>query len=195
MSHRTSLVRFAARRLRDPMLAEDLVHDVFEAVLSGRAAFAGRSSLRSWLTGILKHKIVDLVRRNAGNDSFDDGFDADGVTPLAAGSPGPDEIAEQRERLARTCRPPKSAGVWRSARRTCSCACTARAGNCSTEIQRPASAGNSFVRPSAMTSTAIAARIRPISRVMTLMPVLPSTREILSAALNASQTVSPITMP
>jgi RNA polymerase sigma-70 factor (ECF subfamily) len=102
MSHRTSLVRFAARRLRDPMLAEDLVHDVFEAVLTGRAAFAGRSSLRSWLTGILKHKIVDLVRRNAGNDSFDDGFDADGATPLAAASPGPDEIAEQRERLATT---------------------------------------------------------------------------------------------
>lgn len=102
MSHRTSLVRFAARRLRDPMLAEDLVHDVFEAVLAGRAAFAGRSSLRSWLTGILKHKIVDLVRRNAGNDSFDDGFDADGATPLAAAMPGPDEIAEQRERLART---------------------------------------------------------------------------------------------
>ncbi len=153
MSHRTSLVRFAARRLRDPMLAEDLVHDVFEAVLTGRAAFAGRSSLRSWLTGILKHKIVDLVRRNAGNDSFDDGFDADGATPLAAATPGPDEIAEQRERLAktmtriaalarrccatccicacsRTCRPLKSAGVWRSARRICSCACTARVANC-----------------------------------------------------------------
>ncbi len=102
MSHRTSLVRFAARRLRDPILAEDLVHDVFEAVLTGRAAFAGRSSLRSWLTGILKHKIVDLVRRHAGNDSFDDGFDADGATPVAATTPGPDEIAEQRERLANT---------------------------------------------------------------------------------------------
>ena len=41
MSHRGYLVRFAQRRLRDPMLAEDVVHDVFEAVLSGRAAFAG----------------------------------------------------------------------------------------------------------------------------------------------------------
>lgn len=102
LSHRTSLVRFAARRLRDPMLAEDLVHDVFEAVLAGRAAFAGRSSLRSWLTGILKHKIIDLVRRNAGTDSFDDGFDAEGATPLMAATPGPDELAEQRERLAAT---------------------------------------------------------------------------------------------
>lgn len=102
LSHRMSLVRFAARRLRDPMLAEDLVHDVFEAVLAGRAAFSGRSSLRSWLTGILKHKIIDLVRRNAGTDSFDEGFDAEGATPLSAATPGPDEVAEHRERLALT---------------------------------------------------------------------------------------------
>ena len=51
VAHRKDLVRFAQRRLQDPMLAEDVVHDVFEAVLSGQAAFAGRSALRSWLTG------------------------------------------------------------------------------------------------------------------------------------------------
>ena len=50
VSHRSYLVRFAQRKLHDPMLAEDVVHDVFEAVISGRAAFAGRSALRSWLT-------------------------------------------------------------------------------------------------------------------------------------------------
>ena len=65
VSHRAYLVRFAQRKLRDPMLAEDAVHDVFEAVLSGRAAFAGRAALRSWLTAVLKHKIVDAVRRHA----------------------------------------------------------------------------------------------------------------------------------
>ena len=64
-SHRAYLVRFAQRRLRDPMLAEDAVHDVFEAVLSGRAAFGGRAALRSWLTAVLKHKIVDAMRRAA----------------------------------------------------------------------------------------------------------------------------------
>ena len=65
-SHRGALVRFAKTRLHDPMLAEDVVHDVFEAVLSGRAAFAGRSALKSWLTAILKNKIVDLVRQRTG---------------------------------------------------------------------------------------------------------------------------------
>jgi hypothetical protein len=70
VSHRSALVRFAKARLHDPMLAEDVVHDVFEAVLSGRAAFAGRAALRSWLTAILKHKIVDLVHQRAGADSL-----------------------------------------------------------------------------------------------------------------------------
>ena len=102
VSHRAYLVRFAARKLRDPALAEDLVHDVFEAVLSGRAAFAGRSALRSWLIGILKHKIVDLVRRDAGTDSFDDAFDDDSPTALASAAPRPDEVAEQRQWLAVT---------------------------------------------------------------------------------------------
>ena len=73
VAHRKDLVRFAQRRLQDPMLAEDVVHDVFEAVLSGRAAFAGRAALRSWLTALLKNKIVDLVRQRAGLHSLDQG--------------------------------------------------------------------------------------------------------------------------
>jgi len=102
VSHRAYLVRFAQRKLRDPMLAEDVVHDVFEAVLTGRAAFAGRSALRSWLTGILKHKIVDLVRRDAGTDSYDEAFGDDGPAALACAAPRPDEVAEQRQWLAAT---------------------------------------------------------------------------------------------
>ncbi len=85
VSHRGDLVRFARRKLHDPMLAEDVVHDVFEAVLSGRAAFAGRCALRSWLTAILKHKIVDLVRQRANTDSLD--IDADDEGALAIPCP------------------------------------------------------------------------------------------------------------
>jgi RNA polymerase sigma-70 factor (ECF subfamily) len=102
VSHRGYLVRFARRKLRDPMLAEDVVHDVFEAVLAGRSGFAGRSALRSWLTGILKHKIVDLVRRDSGTESYDDAFGDDGPAALATSAPRPDEVAEQRQWLAMT---------------------------------------------------------------------------------------------
>ena len=101
VAHRSYLVRFAQRKLRDPMQAEDVVHDVFEAVLCGRAAFAGRSALRSWLTAVLKNKIVDLVRRSAGEDSLDDDR-LDGVAlAIECPQPQPDEIAEQRQLLMR----------------------------------------------------------------------------------------------
>jgi RNA polymerase sigma-70 factor (ECF subfamily) len=100
-SHRTYLVRFARRKLLDPSAAEDLVHDVFEAVASGRARFDGRSSLRTWLTAILKHKIVDLVRERSRQSSLDALLEDDTQTPLRACSdqPGPHEQAEQRQRL------------------------------------------------------------------------------------------------
>ncbi len=102
VAHRKDLVRFAQRRLHDPMLAEDVVHDVFEAVLTGKAAFAGRSALRSWLTAILKNKIVDLVRQRAGTDSLEEQNDDDGALAIACPQPGPHEVVEQRERLAQT---------------------------------------------------------------------------------------------
>jgi RNA polymerase sigma-70 factor, ECF subfamily len=105
VSHRDALVRFAQRRLLDPALAEDVVHDVFEAVLCGRAAFAGRSALRSWLTAILKHKIVDLVRQRAPLHRLAHGADDDeagGAFDIECPQPRPDEVAEQRERLAQT---------------------------------------------------------------------------------------------
>ncbi len=106
--HRAFLVAFAKRKLLDPSLAEDLVHDVFEAVASGRASFGGRSALRSWLVAILKHKIVDLVRQRVGHDSLDT-TDCDGEEEGASGGrvlecpqPRPDEVTEQRQRLRRT---------------------------------------------------------------------------------------------
>ncbi|MBS0444680.1 MAG: sigma-70 family RNA polymerase sigma factor [Proteobacteria bacterium] len=102
VAHRGYLVRFAQRRLRDPAQAEDAVHDVFEAVLSGRAAFGGRAALRSWLTAVLKHKIVDLVRRQSGTEPLADDNDEAGGPEIACPQPLPDEVAEQRERLSQT---------------------------------------------------------------------------------------------
>ena len=102
VSHRPYLLRFAQRRLRDPMLAEDAVHDVFEAVLSGRAEFGGRAALRSWLTAVLKHKIVDALRRMHHHESLDaeDGAEGGGHD-VACSRPRPDQVAEQRELLDR----------------------------------------------------------------------------------------------
>jgi RNA polymerase sigma-70 factor (ECF subfamily) len=101
VSHRGYLVRFAQRRLRDPLTAEDAVHDVFEAVLSGRAVFSGRAALRSWLTAVLKNKIVDAIRRNAGTESLDESDDGAGALSVECPRPRPDQIAEQHQLLMR----------------------------------------------------------------------------------------------
>ena len=62
---RPYLLRYAMLHLRDRELAEDVVQETLLAALEGRAGFSGNSSHRTWLTGILKHKIIDLMRRRS----------------------------------------------------------------------------------------------------------------------------------
>ncbi len=62
-NERTYLMRYAALHLRDSTAAEDAVQETLLAALAGEAGFEGRSNLRTWLTGILKHKIIDAIRR------------------------------------------------------------------------------------------------------------------------------------
>ncbi len=57
------LYRFALQRVRDPEQAEELVQETFLAALKGRDSFAGQSSMKTWLVGILKHKIIDHYRK------------------------------------------------------------------------------------------------------------------------------------
>ena len=102
IGHRDYLVRFARRKLHDPALAEDAVHDVFEAVISGRASFAGRAALRSWLTAILKNKVIDVIRQRARYDSIDIDEQEDDARQMECAMARPDELAEQRELLKQT---------------------------------------------------------------------------------------------
>jgi RNA polymerase sigma-70 factor (ECF subfamily) len=60
---RSYLVRVARLQLRDAALAEDVVQDTLAAALAAESGFTGKSSVKTWLTGILKHKIVDAIRR------------------------------------------------------------------------------------------------------------------------------------
>ena len=61
--HGDSLFRYALFRIQNGQVAEDLVQKTFLAALRGKDSFAGRSSVRTWLFGILKHKIIDHIRK------------------------------------------------------------------------------------------------------------------------------------
>jgi RNA polymerase sigma-70 factor (ECF subfamily) len=69
-THRGYLLRVAVLQLRDNDLAEDVVQDTLVAALQGAKGFSGRSSIKTWLTGILKHKIVDAIRKKTREDEI-----------------------------------------------------------------------------------------------------------------------------
>ncbi|MCP5266055.1 MAG: sigma-70 family RNA polymerase sigma factor [Burkholderiaceae bacterium] len=62
-SHRDVMLRFARRRIRDECLAEDAVQEALAAALAARDRFRGTAAPRTWLIGILNHKIQDTFRR------------------------------------------------------------------------------------------------------------------------------------
>lgn len=58
----TSLFRYAMGHVRDQNVAEDLVQETFLAALRARENFRGRSSFLTWLTSILRRKVIDYQR-------------------------------------------------------------------------------------------------------------------------------------
>ncbi|MFO7542172.1 MAG: sigma-70 family RNA polymerase sigma factor [Thiobacillus sp.] len=61
--HGDYLFRVARRQLHSDELAEDAVQDTLLAALTAWVRYTGDANPRTWLTGILKHKIVDTIRR------------------------------------------------------------------------------------------------------------------------------------
>jgi RNA polymerase sigma-70 factor, ECF subfamily len=78
------LLRFAQLQLRNDSMAEDVVSETMLAILEKPDNFEGRSSLRTYATGILKFKIVDVLRKRGrelhieplDDQSLDDAIDA-----------------------------------------------------------------------------------------------------------------------
>ena len=59
------LYSFASARISNRELAKDLVQDTFLAALKGYENFKEESSLRTWMTSILKNKITDAYRKKS----------------------------------------------------------------------------------------------------------------------------------
>lgn len=70
--HGDYLYRYALSWLKDPALAEDMVQETFLAALRGHESFDQRSSERTWLTSIIKHKMIDHLRKRNRERLLDD---------------------------------------------------------------------------------------------------------------------------
>ena len=86
VEHRVYLMRFARLQLRNDAWAEDVVSETLLAALSKPQTFGNRSQLKTWLVGILKHKVIDLIRSNA--------------REVAASDNGDDDEADELDKLA-----------------------------------------------------------------------------------------------
>lgn len=76
------LMRFARLQLRNDAWAEDAVSETLLAALAKPQAFEARSQLKTWLVGILKHKIIDSMRQRQREVVLDSGSEDDDTDPL-----------------------------------------------------------------------------------------------------------------
>jgi RNA polymerase sigma-70 factor (ECF subfamily) len=78
--HGDALYRYAVARTADPIAAEDLVQETLLAAMT--ADFDGRSTERTWLIGILKHKVLDHRRRSTREQPLTDMREDDSFDPF-----------------------------------------------------------------------------------------------------------------
>jgi RNA polymerase sigma-70 factor, ECF subfamily len=104
--HRPYLLKVARLQLQDAHLAEDCVSDVLTHAYERREGFRGDSSLRTWLTAILKNRVVDMLRKQwreqpldplpSEENEFDPLFDTSGHwASRPSDIPDPEKLCEQ----------------------------------------------------------------------------------------------------
>ncbi len=70
--HGDIMFRYAYVRLKDHAVAQDIVQETFLAAMKARERYQGRASERGWLMGILRHKLIDHLRKAAREVKMDD---------------------------------------------------------------------------------------------------------------------------
>lgn len=82
LGQRDYLLRFARLQLRNQTWAEDAVSETVLAALTKPQSFANRSQLKTWLVGILKHKVIDTLRHHSREVCGLDSSEEDDADPL-----------------------------------------------------------------------------------------------------------------
>jgi RNA polymerase sigma-70 factor (ECF subfamily) len=62
---RRDMLKFARLQLRDDAAAEDAVQEAIAAALANQRSYENRSQMKTWVFGILKNKIIDIIRERA----------------------------------------------------------------------------------------------------------------------------------
>lgn len=107
-----AMFRYTLVRVKDPVAAEEIVQTALVAALQAQHTFAGKSSEKSWLFGILKHKIMDHFRsiKNQRNheltpeddaDPYENAYNENGhwVSPPRSWEVDPEKAAENTQLL------------------------------------------------------------------------------------------------
>src|SRR6202046_4651882 len=100
--HESRVFRFLRRNVRNEAAANDLMQEVWFAVVRGAANYQPTAKFTTWLFTIAHNRTVDMIRANRRLQSLDAGDDAD------AGASSPlERLAEsaKNERLRRGARP------------------------------------------------------------------------------------------
>jgi RNA polymerase sigma-70 factor (ECF subfamily) len=85
--HGTAVFRYCREALRDKALAEDVHQQVFIAAFRDLPRFSGRSTVRTWLYAIARHRVLDAVKSRRRAQSHVDGDDATHI-PDPRSTPG-----------------------------------------------------------------------------------------------------------
>jgi RNA polymerase sigma-70 factor (ECF subfamily) len=93
-----ALVAYARRAVRDAELARDLVQETIVAALAASRPFEGRSQLRTWLIGILSHKVIDHFRKQSRERARQGDAEPDDLTSPASGA-WPEQKAARNQAL------------------------------------------------------------------------------------------------
>jgi len=91
--------QFAMRRLSDAVQAEEVVVETMYEVWTHAARFSGQSSIRTWVLGIARHKLLDKLRDRYRHrhESLDDDAGAQGDDEAESDAPEGFERVARRE--------------------------------------------------------------------------------------------------
>lgn len=98
---RPALLRTASSRLRNPDWAEDAVSETLLAALQRRPEFIAPIRIRAWLFGILRHKVVDQLRQNLGDEgerSWNDSAEGEDIGEIGDPCPQADPLHRATDR-------------------------------------------------------------------------------------------------